>query len=211
MRVASLMGRGSNFLPLPADAPHCANYEAHFEHIFARGGPAEAKELATLLPLRYGELKNAAAAVISSEQWLDSFASSRSGDLEGALRALELLALRRRAFVQIARDYNRRIARYAELASPGQISAARLTSMLIKSSSAPTATKSASPAPALNRHSARESPPPSTFINGAAPVWTASSNAAKRDEAVGPASGTQPAPANQTSRKERSLLVAPPQ
>ena len=34
--------------------------------------------------------------------------------------------------MQIARDYNRRIARYSELATPGQVGAERLTGMLIK-------------------------------------------------------------------------------
>ena len=68
--------------------------------------------------------------VTRSEQYLDSVAS-RGGDGTDSLSALRLLALQRRAFVQIARDYNERIARYSELASPGQLSAGRLTGMLI--------------------------------------------------------------------------------
>lgn len=50
------------------------------------------------------------------------------------IRALELLALNRRAFVQIAKDYNRRIARYAELATPGRVNNDLLVSMLVGSS-----------------------------------------------------------------------------
>ena len=82
-----------------------------------------------------------------------------------ALRALELLALRRRAFVQIARDYNRRIARYSELASPGQINAERLIGMLIKRAGSTTAatTSGRRRAPPPDRQSAAESAPPRTF------------------------------------------------
>jgi hypothetical protein len=205
LRVSSLMGRGATFLPLPADTPHCASYIAHFDEIFARGGPAEAKELAALLPLRFTELKNAAEGVSASEQWLNSV-GSRS--IDDGLHALELLAMRRRAFVQIARDYNRRIARYTELASPGPLSAERLSGMLIKSTTPSTATKSASPAPSLNRQSSNEASPPSTFAEVTSPAVTPSANTAKRDPAVQAASGTQSSSAPQSSpRREHSLLV----
>jgi hypothetical protein len=202
LRLASLMGRGSGFLPLPADAPHCASYHTHFQQIFASGGPQEAKELNDLLPLRYNELKGAAASVAESEQYLNSFATTRSNDIDGGLHALNLLALRRRAFVQIARDYNRRIARYAELASPGPLTAERLTGMLIKSPVS-TATKSASPAPSLDRQTNRKAPP-STFVEGASPP--------KRDNAVRPALGVETAADDQSPpRREHSLLVTPPE
>ncbi len=102
LRVASLMGRGLGNLPLPADTPHCANYITHYEQIFQGGGPAEAHELDKLLPLRYTELQDAATSVTRSEQYLDSVAS-RGGDGTDSLSALRLLALQRRAFVQIAR------------------------------------------------------------------------------------------------------------
>ena len=54
-------------------------------------------------------------------------------------------ALRRRAFVQIARDYNRRIARYSELATPGQLSPDSPYGILIKLQLASTATRPATP------------------------------------------------------------------
>ncbi len=169
LRVASLTGRGSGNLPLPADTPHCASYTTHYEQIFQGGGPTEAHELAALLPLRYAELKDAAAAVTRAEGRLDTAAAAQNGNADGMQAALELLALRRRAFVQIARDYNRRIARYSELAAPGQISASRLTSMLISSVDSTTATKSALPTPPFNRRSSSESPP-RTFVDGSAPA-----------------------------------------
>ena len=71
------MGLGSDYLPLPADTPHCASYNTHHDRIFAQGGPAEARELDALLPLRYAELQSAAADVKNSEKYLDSFASGR--------------------------------------------------------------------------------------------------------------------------------------
>ena len=203
MRVASFMGRGAGYLPLPTDAPHCASYNAHFEQIFSQGAPAEARELAALLPLRFKELKDASEDVSKSEQYLNSFAQNRGTGGDDGLHALGLLALQRRAFVQIARDYNRRIARYSELASPGQVSAERLTGMLIYSGAPSTARKSALPAPQPNRQSKNDSLPPSTFAEGTPPALTAVSNNGTRDDAVQPASGSQPAP----SDREHSVLV----
>ncbi len=122
-RLASLIGRGANNLPLPADMPHCGSYMTYFDQIFAGRNSPEAQELSILLPLRYAELKDAAIAVTRAEEWKDGVAQAQNANSDGtgSLRALELLALRRRAFVQIARDYNRRIARYSELATPGQV------------------------------------------------------------------------------------------
>ena len=115
--------------------------------------------------LRYAELKDAATAVTRAEEWLDTVAATRNDNADGtgSLRALELLALRRRAFVQIARDYNRRIARYSELAAPGQISAGRLTGMLIKFQRIDDRNASGLPAPPRSRQSSSESPP-RTFV-----------------------------------------------
>ena len=87
-------------------------------------------------------MKDAAAAVTRAEEWLTSSERPRAdADGTGTLRALELLALHRRAFVQIARDYNRRIARYVELATPGEIGSERLIGMLIMRAGASTATR----------------------------------------------------------------------
>jgi hypothetical protein len=207
LRLANLIGRGSGNLPLPADTPHCASYTTHFDKIFAGGGTPEAKELAALLPLRYEELRDAGTAVTRAEQFSEQVA--RNGDATGTLRALEFLALRRRAFVQIARDYNRRIARYSELASPGPVSPERLTGMLILSP-ASTATKAGASMPPVNQRSGTGATPPSTYIEGSAPAMTANTTGAKRDDAVKRASGTQPATSKKpAARVERSLLVPP--
>jgi hypothetical protein len=206
LKVASLTGRGLGNLPLPADSPHCANYITHYDQIFQGGGPAEARELAALLPLRFTELQDAAADVARTEQNLDSVAA-RGGDGTDGLNALKLLALQRRAFVQIARDYNERIARYLELASPGQLSASRLTGMLINTGVSATATKAASPAPPIRRQSSTDSPPPPTFAAGSPPAAIPAADAAGRDEQVKPASSAESTAAHSPPRQERSLLV----
>ncbi len=167
-RLASWIGP-SGGLPLPADFPHCGSYQSHYAEIFGGRPSIEAQELNALLPLRYAELKDAATAVTRAEEWLNLVAAARSdaSDATGTLRALELLALRRRAFVQIARDYNRRIARYLELAKPGQIDADRLIGMLIKRDATSTATRPFTQAAPLNRQSqGRAGTPPSTFAEG---------------------------------------------
>ena len=98
LKVATLTGRGMNNLPLPADNPHCGKYISHYDQIFQGGGPAEARELATLLPLRFAELENAAADVSRRRRALRiGFAARRRRWYECAL---ELLALQRRAFVR---------------------------------------------------------------------------------------------------------------
>jgi hypothetical protein len=205
-RLASLLGRGEDYLPLPGDFPHCGNYQSHYEQIFAGRRMAEAQELSALLPLRYAELKSAAAAVARSEEWLASVENVRRADSDGtgSIRALELLALHRRAFVQIARDYNRRIARYVELATPGEIGSERLIGRLILRSDAATATRPGT-AP-LNRQSSASASPPSTYVEG----WTQANDtraiSSTRDEAVTPASAESAG----VPREERSLLVKPP-
>jgi hypothetical protein len=203
LRLADWLGRGTLRLPLPADLPHCGSYHSRYDEIFAGRPSAEAQELAALLPLRYAELKDAAAAVTRAEEWLNTVARE-SADGTGTLRALEFLALRRRAFVQIARDYNRRIARYTELASPGEIGAERLIGMLIKTENASTATR---PGTATSRQSRNAADmPPRTFADGEG--WEPVGNhegAAKRDDAIQPTSGES----TQGPRRERSLLVSP--
>ena len=101
------------------------------------------------------------------------------------LRALELLALRRRAFVQIARDYNRRIARYAELATPGEIGAERLVGMLIKRAGASTATRPRVPPRLECRQSRSATTAPPQHLRakvGSRPARAAASTT--RDDAV---------------------------
>lgn len=206
-KLGSLIGRNDPAtLPLPKSVPHCGDYYARYDQIFVGRPSLEAEQLSELLPLRYEELKDAAAAVTRAEEWLDAVAAQRnaSADETGVLRALELLALRRRAFVQIVRDYNRRIARYSELAAPGQIESDRLIGMLIKrEDTANTATRN-SAAPPPNRQSL-DTPriPPTTFTKDWAPAGSSQSAAARRDEAVQPAA----AEAEKPPRREHSLLV----
>ena len=79
-----------------------------------------------------------------------------------------------------------------ELATPGQISADRLTGMLIKRPASTAQRDQASPAPPPSRQSSGvETSPPPTFRKRlvAAGRQPNSSGAAKRDEAVKPASG----------------------
>jgi hypothetical protein len=203
-RLASLTNEPAGS-PLPADIPHCGSYHPRYDQVFAGRHSPEAQELAQLLPLRYAELKDAATAVTRAEEWLNTVAvaSSQNSDPTATLRALELLALRRRAFVQIARDYNRRIARYSELATPGQIDADRLIGMLIQRDAASTATRPGSPASPMNRQSRNLAQPPSTYADGNWAPAGGSSSGARRDDAVEQASGESEA----GPREERSLLV----
>lgn len=207
-RLAGFIGRGASNLPLPADMPHCGSYTSHYEQIFSGRSSAEAQGLAQLIPLRYAELNDAAIEVTRAEEWLARVASgNQNSDAAGNLQALKLLALQRRAFVQIARDYNRRIARYSELATPGQISPDKLTGMLIMRPVS--TTRSAAPAQTPSRSNGADAAPPRTFADAA--DWlpaekTSNSGAEKRDRAVQPASATQ-----FENNRERSLLVKPRQ
>ncbi|MEM6798628.1 MAG: hypothetical protein AAF589_03860 [Planctomycetota bacterium] len=142
-RLASLMGRSAP--GLPGDVPFCGRYDTKFQSIFGNGGPIEARNLNELLPLRYAELVGASEAVDRSQAWIESVAKQPSQTGAGMIRALELLALNRRAFVQIAKDYNRRITRYTELSRPGRLENGRLVAMLIGRSDARLTSASASP------------------------------------------------------------------
>jgi hypothetical protein len=208
-RVAGWVGRGTGRPPLPADMPHCGSYHSRYAEIFSGRPSTEAQELAELLPLRYAELKDAAAAVTRAKEFLDSVARNVTAEGTGTLRALELFSLRRRAFVQIARDYNHRIARYTELASPGEIGAERLIGMLIKSDSASTATRPTVPGTAGRQSNDATSLPPRTFAGDEG--WEPAGGPAEafqRDDAIQPTSGISPE-APQPPRHERSLLVSP--
>jgi hypothetical protein len=209
--LGSLIGRHDPAtLPLPKSMPHCGDYYARYDQIFVGRHSPEAETLSELLPLRYEELKDAAAAVTRAEQWLDTVATQRSAsaDETGILRALELLALRRRAFVQIVRDYNRRIARYSELAAPGQIDSDRLIGMLIKREDTPsTATRNSTPSPPENRQSQAEPRnPPATFTEDWRPSGGDQASDARRDDAVRPAAAEAES-ARRRPRREHSLLV----
>jgi hypothetical protein len=206
-RLASMIGRGGASLPLPSDLPHCGSYESHYAQIFAGRPSIEAQDLATLLPLRFTELKDGAAGVIRAQEWIGQVARNDNGDGTDTLRAIELLALRRRAFVQIARDYNRRIARYVELSTPGEIGPERLVGMLIKVDIRPTATRPASPSGTNGRQSRNSTTPPRTFADdeGWEPAAQSVSRATARDESVQRTSAEE----RSSPREERSLLVSP--
>jgi len=204
-RLAGFISRGPNNLPLPGDLPHCGTYTSRYDQVFAGRSSPEAQGLAQLLPMRYAELDDAAVAIMSAEDWLKGVISrNENSDANGNLKALELLALERRAFVQIARDYNRRIARYSELATPGQISPDRLTGMLIKRPGSTTA-------PPNGQSGGVENSPPRTFANSpSTDDWLPAekremTGAAKFDSAVRPTS------ANQSSQSKEHSLVIPRQ
>lgn len=212
-RLASLLLGSADpaSLPLPTDLPHCGDYYARFEQVFAGRATPEAQQLSELLPMRYTELCDAAAAVTRAEEFMQAVSAQRSGDGTGALRALEFLALRRRAFVQIARDYNRRIERYSELASPGAIDSDRLIGMLIMRSGATnTATRPVTPTPPYNRQSQLEfEEDAQTFAEGWESIKSASAET-PIDEDVESAEKVRRASAESRSsepRREHSLLV----
>jgi len=143
-RLLSLMGRSntsSNRLPLPGDLPHCGAYDTRYDQIFGnrvgnRGNQPSryAQELHNLLPQRHQDLRRQAAGVATARDWLDRVSDHRGqqDDGTGLLKSHELLILRRRAFVYTVRDYNLQIARYSELASPGNVGSDRLVAMLIR-------------------------------------------------------------------------------
>lgn len=140
-RLANLIGSGA--MPLPLDIPFTGPYATRFETVFAGGAPEEARLIAELLPLRLVELQDAAESVLRAEAWVDQVAADQTAQSNGTgvLRALQLLALNRRAFVLIARDYNLQINRYSQLATPDRIDTGRLVAMLIRT--APTSAVSA--------------------------------------------------------------------
>jgi hypothetical protein len=210
-RLASFLGVSDpQRLPLPADSPHCGDYNTRYDEVFAGRQSVEAEQLKELLPLRYEELRDAATAVSRSEEWVDAVAAQRSesSDGTGMLRSLELLALRRRAFVQIARDYNRRIARYAELAAPNQLDTQQLVAMLIKAEDrADTATRASAPAAAGGSQSNNSiDSRQRTFADQWTPSRRGREEILRRDEAVEPASVEEP---EFDAGEERSLLIRP--
>jgi hypothetical protein len=207
-RLASLIGVAGS-LPLPADTPHCGDYRTKYEQVFAGRPSIEAQELANLLPLRYSELQDAAAAVTRAEQWLHTTGARSDNPNGDEMRsALELLALRRRAFVQIARDYNRRIARYTELSRPEQVRPELLVNMLILRDGAAIAPHLASPDSIYNRQSQIAPGLPKTFVEGWTPASGDGLGDAELDSAIRQASGETEA--DESADHERSVLVNPP-
>ncbi len=206
-QLASLMGRASA-TPLPADMPLCVSYEPMFSQNFPGNAPPEAVALNQLLPLRHAELLDAASNVEMSQQFYDQVVQRSGQNLAAGeheiVKALELMALNRRAFVQIARDYNRRITRYTELAKPGTVGSQRLVAMLIKTDPAATARQNRTASPYGDGRRSEVSPPP-TFQE----EWTPATPDITPDQGVQPAGYDQPSETGAASHLlpgETSLL-----
>ena len=138
-QMMRLLGRsGESTLPLASDLPHGGRYETRYEEIFAGRRARPAESLNDMLALRHDELRTQAADEAEARNWLEHVSRTRNPNTggEGLLRAYDLLSLKRRAFLFTLRDYNQKIAAYAELASPGQIEVPRLVAMHIKSDEA---------------------------------------------------------------------------
>ena len=121
---------------LASDAPHVGPYRTEFRAVFAgRPAPAEAWRLDRTLPLRQRELLTRTAAVIASEDALDSRLDSyRRGEcpLAEVLDALDLIVVERQGFVGAVRRYNDDIGDYATLIAPAGANEASLAALLIK-------------------------------------------------------------------------------
>ena len=208
-RLASKLGRRpAAALPLPGDLPHCGNYQPRYEEIFVGRQSPEAEQLKELLPLRYAEMKLAAARVaemqdLLAETMIDLGPGSGPRQAQVVVDAMALLSLERQAFLQIAKDYNQRIVCYAMLAKPQPLQTSRLVAMLIKQSASEPATRS--PIPDHLRSSVpEEGAGPKTFAGGQ--QWQPQGRSGARvDTAVVPASGES----LQTFRPEKSVLVRP--
>ncbi|MCC6492628.1 MAG: hypothetical protein IT424_06380 [Pirellulales bacterium] len=137
VKLQQLLGRPStSSLPLPGDAPHCGRYNAEYEEIFASRPDPVARELSALMPLRYAELRAQAQEIVEAEGWRDQARqrwSSAQDDLQ-LLNAQDLVCLKRRAFLDTARQYNQEIAAYTELAAPAVVAPDRLVAMMIRTS-----------------------------------------------------------------------------
>jgi hypothetical protein len=214
-RLASMIGREAERLPLPMEAPHCGSYHTRYEQVFAGRPSPEADKLSRLIPMLHMQLQETCADVMRSEAWLSSLAAATkpaadglTGELAGDaafLPSWELHSLRRRAFLHYVRDYNRRIARYVELAAPGPIDSEQLIGMLVKRDVPAMATRP-SGSPPRERQSSSDTRPPQTYARGAGewvPAGWSESASAQGGGPVTPASG-QGAP---LSPNERSLLV----
>lgn len=137
LQLHQVLGRAAGgLLPLPADAPHCGRYNAEYEEIFATRPDPIARQLSELLPLRHQELRAQAQSVADAVAWRDEMSQRRdpAGDGLELLNAQDLLALKRRAFIATARDYNQEIAAYTELAAPAEVTPERLVAMMIRTS-----------------------------------------------------------------------------
>jgi hypothetical protein len=135
LRLHRLMGATAGAsLPLPADAPHCGRYNTRYDEIFVTRMDPAARQLNEMLPLLHAELVADVRLFEEAKEWTNYVSKVRDPKTDGVglLRAYELMALRRREFVEAAHQYNLQIAAYAELAAPDQIEPGQLVSMLIR-------------------------------------------------------------------------------
>lgn len=176
--LQGLLGRtAADVLPLPSDSPHCGAYETRYEQNFAGRQSAEAEQLNELMPEMHQSLLDKTAAMVSDQQWLQAVDQQRNPESDGTLllKTYQLVSLRRRAFINAINLYNKTIARYSELASPGEVGADRLVAMLIgkrpsdndpRQDSAFTRTSAEEP---LDSQEEPQSPP-KTFVEEKRPV-----------------------------------------
>jgi hypothetical protein len=135
LRLHRMMGASANVsLPLPADPPHAGRYNTRYDEIFTTRQDPAARQLNDLLPMHYKALVDQARLIAEAGEWLLFVSENRdtANDGLGLLRAYDLVALRRRAFVDAVAEYNQDIAEYAELAAPDEVRPERLVSMLIR-------------------------------------------------------------------------------
>jgi hypothetical protein len=146
LRLHRLMGTTAGAsLPLPADAPHCGRYNTRYAEIFVTRMDPAARQLNEMLPLLHEELVADVRLVAEATEWMNYVSEHRDPKTDGVglLRAYELMALRRRDFVETAHQYNLQIAAYTELAAPDQVEPGQLVSMLIRVSNSGMATPGA--------------------------------------------------------------------
>jgi hypothetical protein len=82
-------------------------------------------------------LRQQAASVTTTREWLDAVSARRSSQSDGTelLQVYQSFASSRRLFLQEVKYYNDHIARYTELATPERVDTQRLVAMLIKTHS----------------------------------------------------------------------------
>jgi hypothetical protein len=151
IRMHTLLGAAAGpSLPLAADAPHCGRYNTRYDEIFAARPHPIAQHYNTLLPLVHRELTALTRQVAAAHDFLNFVIETRTADNDGSgvLVSYQLMTERRRAFLEAARQYNRTIAAYAELATPEGVGPERLVAMLIRSSSDATEDANVQPASA---------------------------------------------------------------
>ena len=180
-----------------AICPIAATTTPAIRQVFAGRPSAEAQQLSELLPLRYEELKDAATAVVRAQEWLDRHCQHSAAMPPTAQALCGHLSCSRFAAERSSRLLATTIAASLatrNLASPGEIGADRLLSMLIKHGrrrrhgDAFQLASAANQSPVANQVNHA----PKTFAEGWEPLKSDGDSATTRDEAVAPASAEAP-------------------